>query len=343
MKKTLNNKAMDDRFNLKAIWQDEVKRKKIIAIVIIIIASIIFLRFYYGGDSEDEQKKLSEIPMTEAEEVRDYNSKLDAVNDTIKKVNYFNDELNTFFSTDDKTDDKYADEERKADSLSRIFAKSNSSYQSSNENSSRQKPNIKVQSNDDKVYDSQSNSYVEPQNSAVVNNIYEQVKTKEQILDEKRQSLLGNNNNNNNRISNSNSLKAVIRGTQSKKNNEDLVLKTLEEIYISNVTIPKNTYLYARLQFSNGRAMASVKSVNVKGKIIPVDFDLYGLDGNRGIPIQNTNFDKAGSTLTNEAENVVNSTGTVGRILTSVSGTLRGSKDVQITFIDNQAVILYTK
>lgn len=336
---------MDNRFDLKEIWKDEVNRKKIIAISSLVFVCITFLVFYYGGDDDDVI--LTEIPMTEAEKVIEYNNKLQAVNDTNRNTQYFQKDLDEFFSDDNKQEvnTAYNDEERKADSLSKVFAyHNNTSNNTSISNSYVARPSNQNHSNTQK-YNNQSNSYtnddrVQSQNTEVLN--IPNVKTEEQLLEEKRNALRGNNNysssNNNNR---GKSINAVIRGTQVKTSNEELVLKTTEDMYINGITIPKNTYLYARLQFSNNRALASVSSVNVKGNIVPVNIELYGLDGNKGIPILNAKGESTTEVINQEMQNQVNRAGSAGRVINAIGNSLKSNKQMTITFIDNQSVILY--
>lgn len=328
---------MDNRFDFKALWSDEVKRKKIIAIGCLIVVCSAILTFYYGAEDE-ENVQLTEIPMTEAEEVRDYNNKLQAVNDTIEGANYFNKDLETFFAENNSPDkSSYDDEEKKADSLSKIFEMENkgkmntlktTNYSSPKQGTSNEYTGQSYRDNDNRTTKS---SYTAPS-----------IKTQEQILEDKRNALRGTNSIATIKKS-AMSITAVIRGTQSKKASEELVLKTTQDMFVGGIMIPKNTYLYARLQFSNNRALAQVSSVNVKGKIQPVNIELYGLDGNKGIPIQNATMDKAGDVLINEAENVMNKAGTAGRIVTAVGNTFKSGNTRAVTFVDNQAVILYIR
>lgn len=334
---------MDSKLDFKALWNDELKRKKIIAIGSIAVVCMVGLSFYYGGE-EQEDVQLTEIPMTEAQEVKDYNNKLQAVNDTITPKNYLNKDLESFFSDNAREKSSYDDEERKADSLSKVFDMENSG-KISTLNASNYTYNSPRPTNQSSIPQEQANEYRSPdKQSNIVKTAYNvpNVKTEEQILEDKRNALRGNSSSSGVE-KRAISITAVIRGTQSKKANEELVLKTTQDMFVAGLTVPKNTYLYGRLQFSNNRALANVSSVNVKGKIQAVNIELYGLDGNKGIPIQNATMDKAGDVLIGEAENVINKAGTAGRIVTAVGNTFKSGKEKEVTFIDNQAVILYIR
>lgn len=80
-------------------------------------------------------------------------------------------------------------------------------------------------------------------------------------------------------------IKIAIRGDQKIKNGQRLKLKTMEDLSVGNVTIPKYTPFVGVVRFSEYRANVTVQSMVVNNKIIPVDFNVYGLDGLLGIPI----------------------------------------------------------
>ena len=68
-------------------------------------------------------------------------------------------------------------------------------------------------------------------------------------------------------------------------------LKLLEDITAGKTLIKKGTYLYALISgFSAQRATLSIKSIIAGNKILPVQLEVYDLDGLKGLYVPNSQF-----------------------------------------------------
>jgi conjugative transposon TraM protein len=68
-------------------------------------------------------------------------------------------------------------------------------------------------------------------------------------------------------------------------------LRLLEDIKAGTFLIRKGTYLYAEVNgFSGQRVTLSIQSILSDGKILPVNLDLYDLDGLKGLYVPESAF-----------------------------------------------------
>lgn len=333
---------MDSRFDLKEIWKDPEKRKKIVAVFTLILLSVLFLCFYYKADSKLEAvDELTEIPMTQAIEVSQYNDKLQALNDTIKPVDSFQKDLDNFFSGETVAQNPYEDEQRKADSLSKVFLQENHSSRLNQ----RVYGNTITHRNTaaDRVTAGENRTIIvssKPENIPL-ETMHEHIDKQQEedlLLARKREALKASGALQ--QKANGGNYSVAIRGTQYKKSNQSLRIACLQDIVFEGITIPKNTYMYARLSFNNNRAYGHISSVNVRGKIIAVDMQLYSLDGNKGIRIDNASIEQTKDVMDSELSNTINSAGRVGRLMNAIGTSLKPAKETEVTFIDNQSLIL---
>jgi len=338
-------------FDLKEAWKNEETRKKIIGISIMsaVSAGLLYLVIFVLFPSEDEgEAELTEIPLTESEEVRQYNSKLDAMNSTEPKDTTYSDALNNFF--EDKPivgTDIYSEEDRKADSLQRVFEEQNKAL-SNNSYPSSPMPQTQAQPQQNRTYSNEHNAYV-PQASAGSPQQAPTYQGEQTTAEQRRRARLESLKGGQFSVSNENvqsrtasqSVKAVIRGTQTKKMGESVTIKTTEDFSLKNQTIKANTYLYGKLNVSNARATINITSINNKGNIIPCNITVYGLDGLEGLPIQNSTIGTATEALEDEARTQVGGIyGKVGRVLGNM---VDRDRDFKTTFLDNQKIILSVK
>jgi len=80
-----------------------------------------------------------------------------------------------------------------------------------------------------------------------------------------------------------NSVKACIQETQTIIGESGVRLRLLEPAQIPSRTIPQGTLLTAIAKFQGGRLQLKVASVELDGIIIPVDINIYDLDGQQGL------------------------------------------------------------
>lgn len=68
-------------------------------------------------------------------------------------------------------------------------------------------------------------------------------------------------------------------------------LRLMEPIKAGNVTIPKDSYLYALISgFSGQRVTLTIKSILYNGQLLPVKLDIYDQDGLPGLYVPDSQF-----------------------------------------------------
>ena len=84
--------------------------------------------------------------------------------------------------------------------------------------------------------------------------------------------------------SSANSIRAVVHGTH--KNliaNSTVKLRLLDPLVIDGVTVPRNSFVYGKVSFSEARAMIKIDNVNYEDNVLPFKGEIYDSDGSRGI------------------------------------------------------------
>ncbi|MEA9412613.1 conjugative transposon protein TraM [Flavobacterium sp. PL02] len=82
-----------------------------------------------------------------------------------------------------------------------------------------------------------------------------------------------------------NSIKACVQQTQTIIGESLVQLRLLESAQTSGSIIPKGTILTAAAKIQTGRLQLKVTSIEVDGTIIPVEINIYDLDGQQGLPV----------------------------------------------------------
>ncbi len=75
----------------------------------------------------------------------------------------------------------------------------------------------------------------------------------------------------------------VIHDDQAVKSGNSVKLRLLKEVSADGITIPANTILYAVCQLDNERLRMTVRNVQLGGQLIPLDLEVYDLDGSPGV------------------------------------------------------------
>lgn len=136
-------------------------------------------------------------------------------------------------------------------------------------------------------------------------------------------------------------IKAMFIEEKKVKSGDRIQLRLCEDkgITVEGVHIPKNSLLYANVQLGD-RLLIHVQSVNVNGKILPLNLDAYDVDGIKGIYCPTNETEQAIKDARREAKNVA--TGVIGGMMrtfgarfvstgTSVTDRLTGETSVFIT------------
>ncbi len=85
-----------------------------------------------------------------------------------------------------------------------------------------------------------------------------------------------------------NTLKVAVHETVTLKDGETVRLRLLEAARVANMHIPKNTLLTAVAKVQGNRLSLSVTSIEYRERIIAVNLSAYGMDGQPGIFIPNS-------------------------------------------------------
>ena len=107
----------------------------------------------------------------------------------------------------------------------------------------------------------------------------------------------------------------------------------LEDILVSGTVIPKNTHLMATCQIAE-RMNLELTSIEIGGRILPLGYEAYDIDGSRGIYCPDTG--KGGKAARRQGRDLINTrvTGLVGGLARDVINTgaaLMQSRDGEIT------------
>lgn len=104
-----------------------------------------------------------------------------------------------------------------------------------------------------------------------------------------------------------NSVKACIQETETIIGESGVRLRLLEPAQTPNRTIPHGTILTANAKFQSGRLQLKVTSIELEGNIIPVDINIYDLDGQQGLFVP---YSPEMNALTEMAGNMSQTSGT---------------------------------
>lgn len=86
-------------------------------------------------------------------------------------------------------------------------------------------------------------------------------------------------------IKDKNSIRACVNQTITLINGKELQIRLLEPMIAGNIRIPANTILVGACRIGGERMEVTISSIQYAGNIIPVELQVYDLDGQRGISI----------------------------------------------------------
>lgn len=90
------------------------------------------------------------------------------------------------------------------------------------------------------------------------------------------------------------------------QDNPYLRIRLLENFSFNGSIVPKNVYLMANATFSNNRAFFKLNSIQIDGKLLDVDMEIYDTYGNRGLEITSGKTTDVSREVNNEIENEYN-------------------------------------
>ena len=105
----------------------------------------------------------------------------------------------------------------------------------------------------------------------------------------------------------SNSFKACIHEGLQLTGEGFVKIRLLESVQITNHTIPKGNILIAQAKFQNNRLQLTVSSVEINRNIIPVELNVYDMDGQQGLSVS---YSQEMNALTEMAGNMSQTSGT---------------------------------
>jgi len=85
-----------------------------------------------------------------------------------------------------------------------------------------------------------------------------------------------------------NSIRACIHETQIIKGDTNVRLRLLEPAQTSQHYFPKGTLITANAKLLNGRLQLKISSIEINESIIPVELNIYDLDGQQGLSISDS-------------------------------------------------------
>jgi conjugative transposon TraM protein len=87
------------------------------------------------------------------------------------------------------------------------------------------------------------------------------------------------------RASSQNTIQAVVAETQTLVTGSTVKLRLINDLYISGVLIPKESFIYGTASLNEERLMVRIESLRHENAIFPVKLSVYDLDGISGIYI----------------------------------------------------------
>ena len=103
-----------------------------------------------------------------------------------------------------------------------------------------------------------------------------------------------------------NTIKACVHETQTIKGDATVRLRLLEPVQTSQHYLPKGTLVSAQAKLSNGRLMLKITSIEINESVIPVELNVFDLDGQQGLSISDS---QEISALTEMAANMSQTSG----------------------------------
>lgn len=94
-------------------------------------------------------------------------------------------------------------------------------------------------------------------------------------------------------VQDKNSIRACVNQTVTLTNGKEMQIRLLEPMWAGEILIPVNSILTGACRIGSERMEITINSIQYAGSIIPVELQVYDLDGQRGISVPNSDEIKA--------------------------------------------------
>lgn len=142
-------------------------------------------------------------------------------------------------------------------------------------------------------------------------------------------------------------IRAVVHGTHKDlTTNSQVKLRLLDPLTIGSVTIPRNSFVYGRVSFSEARLLISIENVNYENSVLPFKGEIFDKDGSRGIYVPdnavNESAKEEGNTLVSGSSlSVTGGKGTLsGMASSAVNGTVNTIKNAVVKSVNKNKVTI---
>lgn len=97
-----------------------------------------------------------------------------------------------------------------------------------------------------------------------------------------------------------NSIRACVNQTVTLTNGKELQIRLLEPMQAGNTLIPANSVVTGACRIGSERMEVTIGSIQYAGNIIPVELQVYDLDGQRGISVPNSDEIRAAKEIASQ-------------------------------------------
>lgn len=97
-----------------------------------------------------------------------------------------------------------------------------------------------------------------------------------------------------------NSIRACVNQTVTLTSGKELSIRLLEPMQAGNILIPANSIITGACRIGSERMEVTINSIQYAGNIIPVELQVYDMDGQRGISVPNSDEIKAAKEIASQ-------------------------------------------
>lgn len=101
-------------------------------------------------------------------------------------------------------------------------------------------------------------------------------------------------------VKDKNSIRACVNQTVTLTSGREVQIRLLEPMQAGNILIPANSIITGACRIGSERMEVTVNSIQYAGNIIPVELQVYDLDGQRGISVPNSDEIKAAKEIASQ-------------------------------------------